>query len=63
LYSANFKNLAATDPSGSDVTVEVDLITKQSSCHTQEWIGTYHVVNVGGDWLIHNHDFPNPPSC
>jgi hypothetical protein len=63
LYYAGFHKIETTSSTGSDAFVSVDLITKQTSCHTQEWVGTYHVVQVGGQWLIHNHDFPNPPSC
>jgi serine/threonine protein kinase len=63
LYSANFRSIATTSSNSSDATVSVDIVTKQTSCHDQEWVGTYHVVNVGGQWLIHDHQFPNPPSC
>jgi serine/threonine-protein kinase len=63
LYSANFNSLASTSSSSSAATVSVDLVTKQSSCRTQHWVGTYNVVRVGSQWLIHDHNFPNPPSC
>jgi serine/threonine-protein kinase len=63
LYSAKFNRIAATDSSDSRATVEVDLDTKQTSCADQNWVGTYQVVNVGGSWLIHDHNIPNPPPC
>jgi predicted Ser/Thr protein kinase len=63
LYYAGFHGIRTTSSTSSDAYVSVDLITKQTSCHDQEWVGTYHVVRVGSEWLIHNHEFPNPPSC
>jgi serine/threonine protein kinase len=63
LYSANFRSISTTSSSASGAYVAVDLVTKQTSCSDQEWVGTYHVVNSGGTWLIRDHEFPNPPPC
>jgi serine/threonine protein kinase len=63
LYSVTFNSVQTTSSTGSEAWVDVDLDTKQTSCHDQNWVGTYHVVNVDGTWLIHNHNFPNPPTC
>jgi hypothetical protein len=63
LRSANFTKLATISSSSSEATVSVDLVTRQTSCQPQRWVGTYHVVNTASGWLIRDHNFPNPPPC
>jgi predicted Ser/Thr protein kinase len=63
LYHVQFIENRTTRETSSEAWVSVDLISKQRTCRDQEWIGTYHVVNTGGRWLIRDHNFPNPPSC
>jgi hypothetical protein len=61
LSNVTFYSLTPTQVSSTDATVSADFETQQSSCQDQHWTGYYHLVKIGGEWLIHNHELNKPP--
>src|SRR3954454_8217913 len=63
LQHVTFNDVTATPVDSNTATVSADFDTEQTSCPSQNFSGTFTLVNSGGEWLIHSRDLQVTPPC